>query len=65
MQEIITVKDKEASDIDAYPEQLEERISNFELGILSLKRAIQLSAEDGGIKNKRRNFKDNLNSSSS
>ena len=65
MQEIITVKDKEASDIDAYPEQLEERISNFELVILSLKRAIQLLAEDGGIKNKRRNFKDNLNSSSS
>ena len=65
MQEIITVKDKEASDIDAYPEQLEERISNFELVILSLKRAIQLLAEDGGIKNKRRNFKDNLNCSSS
>ena len=65
MQEIITVKDKEASDIDAYPEQLEERISNFELLILSLKRAIQLLAEDGGIKNKRWNFKDNLNSSSS
>ena len=65
MQEIITVKDKEASDIDAYPEQLEERISNFELVILSLKRAIQLLAEDGGIKNKRWNFKDNLNSSSS
>ena len=65
MQEIITVKDKEASDTDAYSEQLEERISNFELVILSLKRAIQLLAEDGGIKNKRRNFKDNLNCSSS
>ena len=61
----MTVKDKEASDIDAYPEQLEERISNFELVILSLKRAIQLLAEDGGIKNRRRNFKDNLSSTSS
>ena len=45
----MTVKDKEAIDIDAYPEQLEERISNFEVVILSLKRAIQLLAEDGGI----------------
>ena len=65
MQEIITVKDKEASDIDAYPEQLEERISNFELVMLSLKRAIELLAEDGGIKNRRWNFKDNLSSRSS
>ena len=29
----MTVKDKEAIDIDAYPEQLEERISNFEVVI--------------------------------
>ena len=61
----MTVKDKEASDIDAYPEQSEEGISNFELVILSLKRAIQLLPEDGGIKNRRWNFKDNLSSRSS
>ena len=60
----MTVKDKEAIDIDAYPEQLEERISNFEVVILSLKRAIQLLAEDGGIKNMRWNFKDDLSSRS-
>ena len=60
----MTVKDKEAIDIDAYPEQLEERISNFEVVILSLKRAIQLLAEDGGIKNRRWKFKDDLSSRS-
>ena len=60
----MTVKDKEAIDIDAYPEQLEERISNFEVVILSLKRAIQLLAEDGGINNRMWNFKDDLSSRS-
>ena len=42
VQEIMTEKDEQASDIDAYAEQLEERISKFDALISSLERAIQL-----------------------
>ena len=42
VQEIMT---EEASDIDAYAEQLEERISQFDAVISSLERAIQLLAD--------------------
>ena len=45
VQEIMTVKDEEASDIAAYAEQLEERISKFDAVISSLGRAIQLLAD--------------------
>ena len=42
VQEMMTKTDEEASDIDAYAEQLEERISKFDAIISSLERAIQL-----------------------
>ena len=45
VQEIITEKNEEASDIDAYVEQLEERISQFDAVISTLERAIQLLAD--------------------
>ena len=44
MQEIMTEKNEEASDIDAYEEQLEERISQFDAAISILERLIQLIA---------------------
>ena len=54
MQEILTEKDEEASDIDAYAEQLEERISKFDAVISSLGRAIQLLEDREEAKSKRR-----------
>ena len=42
VQEIMTKKNEEATDIDGYTEQLEERISHFDAVILSLERAMQL-----------------------
>ena len=66
VQEMMTKKDEEASDIDAYAEQLEERISKFDAIISSLERAIQLlpdseEANPGAekIKNRRLNFEEN------
>ena len=44
-QEIMNKKDEEASAIDEYKEQLEERISTFDALISSLERAIQLLAD--------------------
>ena len=44
VQEIMNKKDEEASAIDEYKEQLEERISTFDALISSLERAIQLLA---------------------
>ena len=38
VQEIMTEKNEEASDIDAYAEQLEERISQFDAVISSLEK---------------------------
>ena len=54
VQEIMTEKDEEASDIDAYAEQLEERISKFEDVISSLEKAIQLLAGREEAKSKPR-----------
>ena len=54
VQEIITEKNEEASDIDAYVEQLEERISQFDVVISSLERAIQLLADCEEAKSRRR-----------
>ena len=54
VQEIMTEKDEEASDIDAYAEQLEERISKFKDVISSLEKAIQLLADREEAKQKRR-----------
>ena len=51
VQEIMT---EEASDIDAYAEQLEERISQFDTVISSLERAIQLLADSEEAKSRRR-----------
>ena len=45
VQEIMNKKDEEASAIDEYKEQLEERISTFDALISSLERAIQLLAD--------------------
>ena len=42
---IITQKDEEASAIDTYKDQLEERIWKFDDVISSLERAIQLQAD--------------------
>ena len=54
VQEIITKEDEEASAIDAYTEQLEERISKFDAAISNLERAIQLLAESEEVKSSRR-----------
>ena len=54
VQEIMTEKNEEASDIDAYVEQLEERISQFDAVISSLERAIQLLADCEEAKSRRR-----------
>ena len=54
VQEIMTEKNEEASDIDAYAEQPEERISQFDAVISSLKRAIQLLADSAKAKSRRR-----------
>ena len=51
VQEIMT---EEASDIDAYAEQLEERISQFDAVISSLERAVQLLADSEEAKPRRR-----------
>ena len=51
VQEIMT---EEASDIDAYAEQLEERISQFDAVISSLERAVQLLADSEEAKSRRR-----------
>ena len=51
VQEIMT---EEASDIDAYAEQLEERISQFDAVISSLERVIQLLADSEEAKSRRR-----------
>ena len=45
VQEIMNKKDEEASAIDEYKEQLEERISTFDALISSLESAIQLLAD--------------------
>ena len=50
-QEIMT---EEASDIDAYAEQLEERILQFDAVISSLERAVQLLADSEEAKPRRR-----------
>ena len=44
-QEIMTKKDEEASAIDTYTKQLEERISKFDAIISSSERPIRLLAE--------------------
>ena len=54
VQEIMTEKNEEASDIDTYAEQLEERISQFDVVISSLERAIQLLANSEEAKSRRR-----------
>ena len=54
VQEIMTKKGEEASDIDAYAEQLEGRISKFHAIISSLERAIQLLADSEEAKSRRR-----------
>ena len=54
VQEIMTEKDEEASDIDAYAEQLEERISKFDAVMSSLEREIQLLADSDEAKSRRR-----------
>ena len=54
VQEIMTEKNEEASDIDAYAEQLEERISQFDAVISSLERAVQLLADSEEAKSRRR-----------
>ena len=48
----MTNKDEEASVIDAYAEQLEERISQFDAVILSLERAIQLLVDSKEAKSR-------------
>ena len=45
LQEFMTEKNEETSDIDGYAEQLEERMSQFDVVISSLERAIQLLAD--------------------
>ena len=50
VQEIMNKKDEEASAIDEYKEQLEERISTFDALISSLERAIQLLADSEEVK---------------
>ena len=54
VQGIMTEKNEEASDIDAYAEQLEERISQFDAFISSLERAVQLLADSEEAKSRRR-----------
>ena len=54
VQEIMTEKNEEASNIDVYAEQLEERISQFDAVISSLERAIQLLADSEEAKSRRR-----------
>ena len=54
VQKIMTEKNEEASDIDAYAEQLEERISQFDAVISSLERAVQLLADSEETKSRRR-----------
>ena len=51
VQEIMT---EEESDIDAYAEQLEERILQFDAVISSLERAVQLLADSEEAKPRRR-----------
>ena len=50
----MTQKNEEASDIDAYAEQLQERISQFDVVISSLERAIQLLADSEDATSRRR-----------
>ena len=54
VQEIMTEKNEEASDIDAYAEQLEERISQFDAVRSSLESAIQLLENSEEAKSRRR-----------
>ena len=54
MQEIMTEKNKEASDIDPYAEQLEERISQCDAVISSLERSIQQLVDSEEAKSRRR-----------
>ena len=54
VQEIMTEKDEEASAIDTFAEQLEERISKFAAVISSLERAIQLLPDSGEAKSRRK-----------
>ena len=54
VQEFMTEKNEEASDIDAYAEQLEDRISQFDVVISSLERAIQLLADSEDATSRRR-----------
>ena len=57
VQEIMTEKNEEASDIDAYAEQLKGRISQFDTVILSLERAIELLADSEEAESRRRESK--------
>ena len=50
----MTKKNEEATDIDGYTEQLEERISHFDAVILSLERAMQLLADSEEAKSRHR-----------
>ena len=50
----MTEKKEEVGDIDAYEEQLEERISQFHTVISNLERAIQLLADCEEAKSRRR-----------
>ena len=54
VQEIMTKKNEQASDIDAYAVQLKKRISQFDIVILSLERATQLLADSEEVKSRRR-----------
>ena len=60
VQEIMTEKDKEASAIDAYAEQLEDRISKFDAVISSLERAIQLLTDSKEAKSRHREDQEQL-----
>ena len=60
VQEIMTEKDEEASAIDAYAEQLEDRISKFDAVISSLERAIQLLTDSEEAKSRHREDQEQL-----
>ena len=52
--EIMTEKDEDVSFINAYIEQLEDRLSKFEAAILSLKISIQVLADNEKAKSRYR-----------
>ena len=58
IQEIMTEKDEEASVIETYTEQLEERISKFDAVLSNLERAIQRLADGEEAKSRRKEDQD-------